>query len=530
MDSGGSSVESGFQATGLADSTASSDAHVPVLELRNVSKRFPGVVALDDVNFDLYAGEVHVLVGENGAGKSTLVKLLSGIYQQDGGEILMDGKPIHLRDPHTAQALGVSTVHQELNLVPHLDVGKNIYLGREPMRAGGIIDWPALYDGARQQLLRLGIGLDPHRRVSTLGVALQQMTEIAKALVAEARVLILDEPTAAITAEEAEQLFQLVERLRAQGTAIILISHHLEDATRIGDRATVLRDGRYVGTVSMQKATPRDLIRMMVGRDLTRQYPKESIEIGPVALRVEGLTRHGVIDDVSFEVRSGEIVALAGLVGAGRSEVARAIFGIDQIDSGSIAINGEGVRIESPGQAIRQGIALLPEDRKQQGLVLLLSVSDNITMAAPDNTGSPRGLLTPLARTRTARRFIDLLKIKTPGTKQRVMYLSGGNQQKVVLAKWMLSHANIFIFDEPTRGIDVGAKVEVYRLMNELLARGAAILMISSELPEVLGMSDRILVMREGAIVAEFKREEASQEAIMSHAAAQTHEVEEAAA
>jgi ribose transport system ATP-binding protein len=237
-----------------------------------------------------------------------------------------------------------------------------------------------------------------------------------------------------------------------------------------------------------------------------------------------------VIDDVSFEVRSGEIVALAGLVGAGRSEVARAIFGIDQIDSGSIAINGEGVRIESPGQAIRQGIALLPEDRKQQGLVLLLSVSDNITMAAPDNTGSPRGLLTPLARTRTARRFIDLLKIKTPGTKQRVMYLSGGNQQKVVLAKWMLSHANIFIFDEPTRGIDVGAKVEVYRLMNELLARGAAILMISSELPEVLGMSDRILVMREGAIVAEFKREEASQEAIMSHAAAQTHEVEEAAA
>ncbi|CAN5518758.1 sugar ABC transporter ATP-binding protein [soil metagenome] len=511
-----------------ADRVAKS--HVPVLELRNVSKRFPGVVALDDVNFDLYAGEVHVLVGENGAGKSTLVKVLSGIYQPDGGELLMDGKPVHLRDPHTAQALGVSTVHQELNLVPHLDVGKNIYLGREPMRSGGIIDWPALYKGAKEQLLGLGIGLDPHRRVSTLGVALQQMTEIAKALVAEARVLILDEPTAAITAEEAEQLFQLVDRLRAQGAVIILISHHLEDATRIGDRATVLRDGRYVGTVSMQDATPRDLIRMMVGRDLTQQYPKTSIEIGPVALQVEGLTRQGVIDTVSFEVHSGEIVALAGLVGAGRSEVARAIFGIDPIDSGSVRVDGEAVRIKSPGQAIKQGIALLPEDRKQQGLVLLLSVADNISMAAPDNTGAPRGLLPPIARVRTARRFIDSLKIKTPSAKQKVMYLSGGNQQKVVLAKWMLSHANIFIFDEPTRGIDVGAKVEVYRLMNGLLARGAAILMISSELPEVLGMSDRILVMREGGIVAEFDRASATQEAIMSHAAASTHEAGAAAA
>jgi len=530
MDLRGSNSE--IEAGGLAVSQTDRGVEPPVqvLELRNVSKRFPGVVALDDVNFDLHPGEVHVLVGENGAGKSTLVKLLAGIYQPDHGEILMDGKLIQLKDPHTAQALGVSTVHQELNLVPHLDVGKNIYLGREPMRSGGIIDWPAMYKGAKEQLLGLGIGLDPHRKVSTLGVALQQMTEIAKALVADARVLILDEPTAAITAEEAEQLFQLVDRLRSQGTAIILISHHLEDATRIGDRATVLRDGRHVGTVSMQRATPRDLIRMMVGRDLTQQYPKESFEIGPVALQVEGLTRHGVIDNVSFEVHSGEIVALAGLVGAGRSEVARAIFGIDPIDSGTVRINGEPVKVRNPGQAIEQGIALLPEDRKQQGLVLLLTVADNITMAAPDNTGAPRGLLPPIARIRTAKRFIDSLQIKTPSAKQKVMYLSGGNQQKVVLAKWMLSNANIFIFDEPTRGIDVGAKVEVYRLMNELLDRGAAILVISSELPEVLGMSDRILVMREGGIVAEFDRADATPEAIMSHAAATTHEVEEAAA
>jgi len=403
-------------------------------------------------------------------------------------------------------------------------------LGREPMRASGVIDWPAMYRGAQERLLGLGIALDPHRRVSTLGVALQQMTEIAKALVAEARVLILDEPTAAITAEEAEQLFQLVDRLRSHGTAIILISHHLEDATRIGDRATVLRDGRWVGTVSMDRATPRDLIRMMVGRDLTQQYPKEVMELGPVALEARELTRDGVIENISFQVRSGEIVALAGLVGAGRSEVARAIFGIDPLDSGAVRINDEQVTIQNPGQAISRGIALLPEDRKQQGLVLLLPVADNISMAAPEKTGAPRGLLPPFAKMRTARRFIDLLKIKTPSPRQKVMFLSGGNQQKVVLAKWMLTQASIFIFDEPTRGIDVGAKVEVYRLMNELLRRGAAILMISSELPEVLGMADRILVMREGAIVAEFDHHTATQEAIMAHAAAQTHEVEEAAA
>ncbi len=510
--------------------SVSGPGHVPVLELRHVSKRFPGVVALDDVDFDLYAGECHVLVGENGAGKSTLVKLLAGIYQPDEGEILIEGAPVVLRDPHAAQVLGISTVHQELNLIPHLDVGKNIFLGREPMRAGGIIDWRTLYRMAREQLLRLNIGLDPHRRVSTLGVALQQMTEIAKALVAEARVLILDEPTAAITAEESEQLFQIVDLLKSQGAAIILISHHLEDASRVGDQVTVLRDGRNVGTVPMAETSQQDLIRMMVGRELTQQYPKEAIPIGDVALSVRGLTRTGVIHDVSFDVHTGEIVALAGLVGAGRSEVARAIFGIDTIESGSIAVENVEVKINSPGQAIDHGIALLPEDRKQQGLVLLLPVADNIAMAAPQNTGSPPGLLPPRARIATARRYIDLLRIKTPSPRQRVMYLSGGNQQKVVLAKWMLTQANIFIFDEPTRGIDVGAKVEVYRLMNELLRRGAAILMISSELPEVLGMADRILVMREGAIVAEFDSKTATQEAIMAHAAAQTHEVEEAAA
>lgn len=502
----------------------------PVLELRNVSKRFPGVVALDDVSFDLRAGEVHVLVGENGAGKSTLVKLLSGIYQPDEGQLLLDGQPIHLASPHAAQQHGISTVHQELNLVPHLDVGRNIFLGREPIRGrGGLIDFSELYRESRRQLESLGIEIDPRTKVRRLGVALQQMTEIAKALAANARVLILDEPTAAITAEETEQLFRIVDRLRAQGTAIVLISHHLEDVARAGDRVTVFRDGKWVVTLPVEQAPPRALIRLMVGRDLTQQYPKESFPTGPIALRVTGLSRHGVLHDVSFEVRRGEIVGLAGLVGAGRSEVARAIFGVDRIDAGTIEIDGHPVTIGNPNTAIKRRIALLPEDRKQQGLVLLLSVSDNVVLAAPDRLSAPAGMAPPAARIRAARRFIDSLRIKTPSARQRVINLSGGNQQKVVLAKWLLTEADIFIFDEPTRGIDVGAKVEVYRLMNELLAKGAAIIMISSELPEVLGMSDRILVMRGGRIVAELDRSEANQEVIMTHAAAPI-ETEEAVA
>jgi ribose transport system ATP-binding protein len=497
----------------------------PVLELRGISKRFPGVVALDDVQFDLRAGEVHVLVGENGAGKSTLVKILSGIYQPDAGEILLDGVPIALPDPHAAQQLGISTVHQELNLVPHLDAARNMYLGREPLRGAGVIDWPALYHGAAAQLTALGVSLDPRTSVRRLGVALQQMTEIGKALVAEARVLILDEPTAAITADEADQLFRIVAELRDQGAAIIYISHHLEEVMRIGDRVTVLRDGKHVATMATTETTQRELIRLMVGRELTQQFPDRPHEPGAVALRVSGLTRRGVLEDISFEVRRGEIVGIAGLVGAGRTELARAIFGIDPIDSGQIEIDGRAVKIANPRAAIAHGVALLPEDRKQQGLVLLLSVADNIAMAAPDNLPAPPGLAPPSRRARVADRFIQALHIRTPSARQRVLNLSGGNQQKVVLAKWLLTEAEIFIFDEPTRGIDVGAKVEVYRLMNDLLQRGAAIVMISSELPEVLGMSDRILVMREGRIVAALDAATATQESIMTYAAAEEESV-----
>ncbi len=492
-----------------------------VLELRGVSKRFPGVLALEGVDFALRRSEVHVLVGENGAGKSTVVKILSGIYQPDAGEIRLDGRAVALRDPHTAQRLGISTVHQELNLVPHLDVGRNVFLGREPLRGpGGVIDSRRLYAAAGAQLAALGVDLDPRTSVRRLGVALQQMVEIAKALVAEARVLILDEPTAAITTEEAERLFLTVERLRERGTAVLFISHHLEDATRIGDRATVLRDGRHVATLPMAGTTPRDLIRLMVGRDLTQQYPKQPSAPGAVALRVEGLSRRGVLHDVSFMVRRGEVLGIAGLVGAGRTELARAIFGIDPIDGGRIEVDGRAARIGNPRTAIRHRLALLPEDRKQQGLVLPLSVADNVCLAAPDKLGGPAGLVPPRARLRAARRFIGALRVRTPGPRQRVLNLSGGNQQKVVLAKWLLTEADVFVFDEPTRGIDVGAKVEVYRLMNDLLANGAAIVMISSELPEVLGMSDRVAVMRGGRIVAELAREEATQEAIMTLAAA----------
>jgi ribose transport system ATP-binding protein len=372
--------------------------------------------------------------------------------------------------------------------------------------------------------MAIGITLDPHTQVRRLGVAMQQMTEIVKALVAEARVLILDEPTAAITAEESEQLFQTVKTLQAKGTAIIFISHHLEDLTQIGDRVTVLRDGRHVATLPMSDVTQHELIRLMVGRGLTQQYPKQAANPGPVALHVEGLSRKGVLHDISFEVRRGELIGIAGLVGAGRTELARAIFGIDKIDRGRVEINEAPVRIAGPEDAIRHGMALLPEDRKQQGLVLLLSVADNVAMAAPAKLPAPRGLAPPIKRSRAAQRFVEALRIKTPSTRQRVMYLSGGNQQKVVLAKWLLTEADIFIFDEPTRGIDVGAKVEVYRLMNGLLANGAAIIMISSELPEVLGMSDRILVMREGQIVAELDGATATQEAVMTHAAAESTE------
>ncbi len=488
-----------------------------VLRVQGVSKGFPGVQALSDVHLEVARGEVHALVGENGAGKSTLMKILYGVHQPDEGTIELNGQPVTIADPHHAQKLGISMVHQELQLVPALDVARNIYLGREPSRGAGIIDWPALYGDADGLLKQLGIHLNSHSRVRRLSVAQQQMVEIAHALSWKPSLLILDEPTSSLTKQEIDELFRILSDLRASGVAILYISHRLEELDQIADRATVFRDGHYIATVDAHTTPIPELIRMMVGRTLDQQFPKESVIPGDEVLRVEGLGRVGVFEDISFNVRRGEIVGMAGLVGAGRSEVARAIFGADPLDRGTVYVNGKAVDIRSPDDAIAAGIGLLPEDRKGQGLVLVRPVKVNATLTVLDRL-SRLGVIDLGKRDSLARKEVQDLRVRTPGINFRVGNLSGGNQQKVVLAKWLAANPKVIIFDEPTRGIDVGAKVEVYNLMNGLAREGVAILLISSELPEVLGMSDRILVMREGRLVADVLRDAATQEVIMNYA------------
>jgi len=487
--------------------------------MRGIVRRFPGVLALNGVSFDVRAGEAHVLLGENGAGKSTLVKVLSGVYPPDSGEILVDGSPVRMRRPRDAQAAGISTIHQEFNLAPDMTVAENIFLGREPLRSRvlGIIDRTKMVDQTRELLAALDLQVDPRALVRTLGVAQQQMVEIAKALSLNSRLIVMDEPTAALTSREIERLFEAILRLKRNGVSFIYISHRLDEVKRIGDRATVLRDGTLVGTVEVA-ATPIDaLVRMMVGRELTELFPGGGAVPGEEALRADGITRRGLFHDVSFHVRRGEILGIAGLVGSRRTETARALFGADRLDSGRIFLHGRLTEIRSPGEAIRRKIALVPEDRKRHGILAHMSVKENITLSALKSFC--RGGVVGLRREhRHAREFAQSLRIATPNLERRVLYLSGGNQQKVVIARWLSSRADIFIFDEPTRGIDVGAKAEVYQLMHELVGRGAAIVMISSELPEILGMSDRIMVMREGRVVGEFARAEASEENILDRA------------
>ncbi len=486
-----------------------------VLELRDVVKRFPGVLALDHAQLQVRRGEVHCLLGENGAGKSTLMKILAGAQPMDEGEMLLDGQPIIVRTPHHAQQLGISMIYQEFNLSPFLSVAENIYLGREP-RIGRtpMIDWNRMYRGAQEVLERIRVQLDVRAPINELSVAQQQMVEIAKAISVEAKIIIMDEPSATLTGHELRALFELIRQLRAQGIAMVYISHRLEEIFEIGDRVTVMRDGKYIGANTVKELTRETLIRMMVGRDLTEEFPKEHFERGRERLRVEGLSRTGAFQDIGFSLHEGEIVGLTGLVGAGRTEVARAIFGADAISGGSIMLDGESIHVRSPRDAIAHGIGLLTEDRKGQGLVLGMTVSENTTLAnlkALTKTGFIR-----FAQERTAAgKYVDGLRIKTPSIDQHVQNLSGGNQQKVVLAKWLFTQSRVLIFDEPTRGVDVGAKVEIYKLMNELVREGVAILMISSELPEVLGMCDRILVMHEGRLSGELTREEATQETIM---------------
>ncbi|MFD5403939.1 sugar ABC transporter ATP-binding protein [Streptomyces griseorubiginosus] len=484
-----------------------------LLRIEGIRKTFPGVVALDGVDFDLRRGEVHVLLGENGAGKSTLIKMLSGAYHPDGGRVLVDGEEVHIRGAQDAERLGIATIYQEFNLVPDLTVAENIFLGRQPRRLG-MIDRKTMEADAEVLLKRVGVNVSPRARVRELGIARLQMVEIAKALSLNARVLIMDEPTAVLTSEEVDKLFGIVRTLREDGVGIVFITHHLEEIAALGDRVTVIRDGKSVGQVAA--ATPEDeLVRLMVGRSIEQQYPRERGDTGPALLKVEGLTRDGVFHDVSFEVHAGEVVGIAGLVGAGRTEVVRAVFGADPYDKGTVQVAGAALRGHDVGAAMAAGIGLVPEDRKGQGLVLDQSVEENLGLVTM-RSATRGGLVDLKGQRAAAARIAEQLGVRMAGLHQQVRTLSGGNQQKVVIGKWLLADTRVLILDEPTRGIDVGAKVEIYQLVNELTAQGAAVLMISSDLPEVLGMSDRVLVMAQGRIAGELDADQATQDSVMA--------------
>ena len=490
----------------------------PLLEVHHLTKSFGGVHALKDVDFKLRSGEIHALLGENGAGKSTMIKLMTGIYQPDAGEMLLDGQPVHFANTHAAQAHGVVAIYQEPSLFPDLDIAENIFVGRQPTRRGRI-DWARMYADAEDLLHRLGVALDPRTKARALSVAQMQLVEIARAISIQARVLIMDEPTSSLTLGEIEDLFVIVRQLRAQGTSIIFISHHLEELFALCDRVTILRDGTYVGTRSMAEITTDGLIQMMVGRTLDELFPKQAVPPGEVVLEVAGLGVAGNFADVSFSLRRGEILGMAGLIGAGRTEVARALFGVDRATSGTIKLDGSPVTITSPQAAMELGIGYVPEDRKLHGLVLEMSIADNITLPELPNFAR-LGWLDAGREHHAAANGVQALEVRMSSVDQPVGQLSGGNQQKVVLAKWLGTKPRVLILDEPTRGIDVGTKAAVHRLMSTLAAQGMAILMISSELPEVLGMSDRILVMREGRVTGHFSRAEATQERLMMAATA----------
>jgi ribose transport system ATP-binding protein len=487
-----------------------------ILQIRALTKRFPGVLALDRVDLDVRRAEVHGLLGENGAGKSTLIKVLTGAIRPDAGEIIFDGQ--HLLDltPRRALDAGIACIYQELNLIPHLTVAENIFLGRELRLVKGTftIDVAGMADAAARLLEELGLHFDPRMKVSRLGIGHQQMVEICKAVSTNARLLIMDEPTSSLSAKETEDLFRIIGQLRVKGVTMLFISHHLEEAKLLCSTSTVLRDGRKVADLEMADVSVDQIIRHMVGREITEKFPKVPSPPREEALAVEHLSRQGVLHDISFRVHGGEVLGLAGLVGSGRTELARAIVGADPIDAGTIRVFGQEVKIRSPRDAIQMGIALLTEDRKDQGLILIQDVAFNTTLVRLDRQAR-FGFLNRARLRATAEKLAKELAIRPPDVRRMVGHLSGGNQQKVVIAKWLCSKARVFIFDEPTRGIDVGAKVEVYNLINQLVKEGAAVVIICSEMPEVLGMADRILVMHEGRISAELARGEATQEKIM---------------
>ncbi|MCL2033554.1 MAG: sugar ABC transporter ATP-binding protein [Oscillospiraceae bacterium] len=490
-----------------------------LLEMRGIEKTFPGVKALSDCRFDLNRGEVHALVGENGAGKSTMMKILTGVYTKDSGTILFEGKETDIHGPKSAQDMGICIIHQELNLMPHLTVAQNMYIGRESENEKKFfISDREINKGAAEIFESMHLKLDPRTKVSDLTVAKQQMVEIAKALTFNSKILVMDEPTAALTETEIDELFNIIRDLQKRGVGIVYISHRMEELFRISDRVTVFRDGEYVDTKMMSETDMDEIIHMMVGRTIYEE-PKTHSNVpddAPVVLKATGLVSKDV-KNVSFELKKGEILGFAGLMGAGRTETARLIFGADHMDSGEIEINGKRVNIKSPQDAVENGIAYLSEDRKRYGLATGLSVATNVTLSCLEKF-LRSGMISFKKEAGVTNEYVDKLDIKTPSISQLVKFLSGGNQQKVVIAKWLAHDCDIMIFDEPTRGIDVGAKSEIYKLMNELAAMGKSIIMISSELPELLRMSDRIMVMCEGVLTGRLGIGEANQQLIMKYA------------
>lgn len=499
----------------LQPSAPAAEKGPPLLELRGVSKTFPGVKALDDVSFAVWPGEVHMLLGENGAGKSSLMKVLCGAYRADAGEYFHKGEAVEIRNPADARALGIAVIFQEFSLVPYLDVAQNIFLGREfSSRIPGILDRRRLYREAQKVLDLIGLEVDPRTKVHTLGVAQQQMVEIGKALSQNARILVMDEPTAALSDRETERLFAVMRQLQEKGVAIVYISHRMAEVFALGDRITVLRDGKLVGRAMPGETSPDELVRMMVGRNVDMSYPRRfATEQGPVVLEVSGLAAKSGIADINLKVRAGEIVGLCGLVGSGRTEVARAIFGADEVTAGEIRIFGE-KKTGGPDASARIGVGLIPESRKSEGLALIRSVADNLAVAGLPKL-FPNMVFSPGKARRAADEVIARLRIATPSANQNVALLSGGNQQKVVIGKWLAAGTRLFIFDEPTRGIDVGAKSEIFALIDQLVAEGAAVLMISSEQAEIVHVCDRAYVMRSKRIVGELARADLSEENIV---------------
>ncbi|HJB64560.1 MAG TPA: sugar ABC transporter ATP-binding protein [Candidatus Microbacterium pullistercoris] len=488
----------------------------PVLRMRGIGKSFPGIRALSDVELEVRAGEVHAIVGENGAGKSTLMKILAGVYQPDEGAIELSGERTRITGQIDALRRGIGMVYQELNLVPDLTVAENIGLGRTPSRLG-VVDNRALLAEAQRVLDALDTRIDPQQLVGSLTVSQQQIVEIAKVYASDPRIIVLDEPTSSLSEHEARSLFGIVRRMRENGIAVIYISHRLREVLDLADRVTVLRDGEHIETRDIAGMTPADMIRSMVGRDLADVFPKREVPIGDVVLETRGLSGTASFADVSITARAGEIVGLAGLVGAGRTEVARAIFGLDPLDAGEVLVDGTRVNVATPQRAVRAGIAYVPEDRKRDGIAPQLSIRDNIVLAALQRLDR-FGWLTRRRENEVARNQVSTLGVSPPVVERGVSTLSGGNQQKVVLGKWLAMEPRVLILDEPTRGVDVGAKADIHKIIGELAAQGVAIIMISSELPEVLAVSDRIYVLHEGRVTAEFDRADATEEIVMQAA------------